>query len=243
MKNIEKVIEKNQINFYCDESRHIENDPSRFMVLGTVYGFSNEIENVNKRIKQIKESEGLNPYTEMKWSKLSNCNLKAYKLLIEYFLNHTSLAFRSIIIDKDTLDHKKHKHTHEDFYYIMYYYLLDRKITQLVRNKIYMDEKDTRNKRRVMKLQEIFNKRYLDPDKNIVAPIQVIKSHTIQIMQLTDILTGAISYALNDKERKSKAKVEIIELIEDCLKCKITDLRSIQTKKIDLFFFKPHEEV
>lgn len=232
-----------QMNYYCDESRHIEKDEGRFMLLGTTYCFADDVEEITNNIKQIKLRNHINPYMEMKWSKLSPKNVKAYKELIEYFIDKPNLCFRTIIINKDKINHKKHKSTHEDFYYKMYYCLLDNIINPLLPAKIYIDEKDTNNAYRAKTLRTCLAHEYSQISACNIAPIQVVKSHTIILMSVTDILLGAISYALNNPNGKSKAKHEIVSLIEQHLEKKINKQNTIRTNSFDLFFWRPKEEL
>jgi len=234
---------KNQINFYCDESRHIERDRSLYMILGSVICNQDNVNQINERIKEIKRKHNINPFMEAKWSKISSSNYKMYEELINYFFDCNMLSFRGIIIDKSKINHRAYKSSHEDFYYKMYYQLLKIKLSQLARNKIYLDEKDTHNAKRVNKFQTILKHELKDYNSEIIRPIQVIKSHTIQIMSLTDIFCGALSYQLNIEDKKSLAKIKLIKLIEEKTKCKISKLKNFLSLKYDLFFFKSKKEI
>ena len=232
-----------QINFYCDESCHLEHDHSKYMILGMVSCLKKDINFINSKIKEIKEKNNISPFTEVKWSKLSKTNVQLYVDLLSFFFDKSvNISFRAILINKTQLNHKKFKQTHEDFYYKMYYYLLQYKIQPLMFNKIYIDEKDTHNSERTKKLTTVLKNKFYDFDNNKILPIQVIKSHEIQIMQLTDILTGALSYSLNNKEKTNQGKVSILKLIEKNINYKITNLKNFHGIKFDLFYFKKAEQ-
>lgn len=232
-----------QINFYCDESCHLEHDHSRYMVLGMIYCLKNEIKAINETIKKIKNKNNITSFSEVKWSKLCKTNEQLYCDLLEYFFDSkNNLSFRAIIIDKNKLNHKKFKQTHEDFYYKMYYYLLSYKIQPLMKNKIYIDEKDTHNAERIKKLGSVLKNKFYDYDNNKILPIQVIKSHEIQIMQITDILTGAVSYCLNNKAKINEGKKNILNIIESSIKHKISKEKNFHGMKFDLFYFKKMEQ-
>ncbi len=236
------MVRKLQTNFYCDESCHLENDRSRYMVLGMVYCFKEDVKIINDKIKDIKIKNHITPFSEVKWGKLSKSNQNLYKDLIQFFFDYNNLSFRAIIIDKNQLNHKKFKQTHEDFYYKMYYYLLQYEINNLTSNKIYVDEKDTHNSQRIKNLTKILKKTFYDFDNDKILPIQVIKSNEIQIMQLTDILTGAISYSLNNKEKLNLGKVNLLSIIENNINYKIDKKQNFHGLKFDLFFFKRAEQ-
>ncbi len=237
------MINNIQTNFYCDESCHLEHDRSKYMILGMVYCLKRDVKFINNKIKEIKIKNGITPFSEVKWSKLTKKNEQLYIDLINFFLDrNVNLSFRAIIINKNKLNHKQFKQTHEDFYYKMYQYLLSYKIHPLMSNKIYIDQKDTHNSQRIKSLSNILKKKFYDYDNNKILPIQVIKSHEIQIMQLTDILTGALSYELNNKEKINEGKVRVIKLIEGNLGIKISRVNNFHGMKFDLFYFKKAEQ-
>ena len=243
VKEIDMPTQEPKINFYCDESCHLEHDHAKYMVLGTVYCLKDDLNFINQKIKEIKIKNKVTAFSEVKWSKLSKCNIQLYKDLLEFFFDkNNNLSFRAIIINKNELNHKKFKQTHEDFYYKMYYYLLQYKIQPLMHNKIYIDEKDTRNAQRIKKLTTVLKNKFYDYDNNKILPIQVIKSHEIQIMQITDILTGAISYCLNNKDKINQGKTEIINYIEQNINFMVNKMKNFHGMKFDLFYFKKAEQ-
>ena len=61
-----------EINVYADESCHLEHDNVEFMVLGCVYCLKKDVNYISNKIKKIKIKYGLNPNTEIKWTKVSD---------------------------------------------------------------------------------------------------------------------------------------------------------------------------
>ena len=109
--------------------------------------------------------------------------------------------------------------THDDFYYKMYFTMLKWFPEQFTNNSddckyhIYLDIKDTLGKGKVEKLKEILSKSY--KNANWIKEIQEVRSHEIAIMQITDLLIGAIAYANRYPEGgKSEAKNSIVSLIK-----------------------------
>lgn len=202
-----------QLNLYCDESCHLENDKSNFMLLGLIKCPKSKVKEVNSRIRDIKQRNGIKGHTEVKWTKSSPKNIKLYMDLVDYFFDSQFLSFKVIIIDKSKLTHEKHNQTHEDFYYKIYYTLLQHSIEPDLYNKIFVDEKDTHNSTRVAKLEQFLHIKNYDYNNEIIAPIQIIKSHNIPLMQLVDILLGAMSYYCNVNSQNS-SKWELIEQIK-----------------------------
>lgn len=232
-----------QINYYCDESCYLEHDKSRYMVLGMVYCPRSNYKNINKKILELKNKYDINKNIETKWSKISSSKYLYYKELVEYFFDpKNNISFNGIIVDKRKLKHSEFNQTHNEFYYKILYLMINYKINPFLFNKIYIDEKDTHNAERVKKLEKILKTNYFNYFSNTIKPVQVIKSHEIQIMQLTDILTGALSYALNNKEKINESKKNIIYLIESKTKSKISKKLDIHTTKFNVMFFKSKEQ-
>lgn len=233
---------RQQINFYCDESCYLEHDKSKYMVLGMVFCPKSSYKQIKNKILKLKEKYNINKNAETKWSKISNSRYLYYKELIEYFFEPTTdLAFNGIVVDKKKLKHGEFKQSHNEFYYKIMYYMISHKISSFDYNKIYIDEKDTHNAERVRTLEKILKINYKSYFFNTIKPIQVIKSHESQLMQLTDILTGAISYDLNNKEKISISKKLIINLINEKIGFKINSKSNINTPKFELMFFKCKE--
>lgn len=204
----------NIINFYCDESCHLENDESKAMVLGTVYCPSNKRQQIFTRLREIKNEYGIKSEVEVKWNKVSKSKFALYKHLIDYFFDDDDLKFRGIVIpDKTKLVHDKFNQTHDQFYYKMYFDLLKMVLSPENSNNIYIDIKDTRGNEKVKKLRDVLRAEHYDQKKQIVKKVQQIRSNEVEIMQLTDLLIGALSYLHRDLN-SSEAKLNLIKRIQ-----------------------------
>lgn len=201
-----------EFNFYCDESLHLPNDGSEIMALGGVWCPQNKVKEINKDIRGIKERYCINH--EMKWVKISHSKESAYVDLVNYFFDCDYLHFRILIVDnKDELDHNAYNQTHDEWYYKMYFRMLKTILDPLDRYNIYIDVKDTKSKTKIKKLREVLaNSRY-DFSNKMINNMQVIRSEEVEIMQIVDILIGAMTYYTRGMS-KVKAKTEIIEIIK-----------------------------
>lgn len=214
-------------NFYCDESTHIENDGQPFMILSYVSCAINQIEIHSKTIRSLKIKHFFQG--EMKWSSLSKSQYPFYNDIIKYFFA-TDLEFRAIIIDKSQLKHHDFNQSHHDFYDKMYYQLLSKKIFPENFYNIYIDRKDTQSFRKAKSL-----KKYLERDYFNIRNLQDIQSFESELMQLTDVIMGAINYKLRGLD-KVTAKNNIIKEIEKNCKNPLTQPTSKSEKKFNLFF-------
>ena len=191
-------------NFYCDESCHLENDNFPYMLIGYVSSAYNQVKLHTEKIKQLKKDYHI-PY-ELKWNHLSKSAMELYKELIDYFFA-TDLQYRAIVIDKNQLKHQQFQQTHDDFYYRMYYQLIQKKLSPEYNYNIYLDIKDTRSAQKVNGLKDYLNNNFVS-----IRNLQNIRSYESELMQLTDIITGALSYYLR-KENKVIAKNKIVDRI------------------------------
>lgn len=214
-------------NFYCDESTHIENDGQPFMILSYISTPYHLLKMHNQNIREMKLKHFYKG--EMKWSSISKSQYPFYNEMIDYFFS-SDLNFRAIVIDKSQLDHQSHNQNHNDFYDKMYYQLLNKKINPEHNYNIYIDIKDTHSYLKARNL-----KTYLERDYNNIRNLQVIRSYESELMQLTDVLMGAINYKLRGMNRVT-AKNNIIEKIERHCGKPLTQKTDKAENKFNLFF-------
>ena len=183
-------------NVYCDESCHLLNDHQEVMVLGAVWCPADKAREIAVRLREIKTWHRLKPTVEVKWTKVSPSKRQFYVELVDYFLDDDDLHFRALVIpDKTALDHAAFNQTHDDWYYKMYFALLRGIIDSAARYRIYLDIKDTRSAAKVAKLHEVLANAHYDFAREIVERIQTVRSHEVELLQLADLLIGAVSYA------------------------------------------------
>jgi len=214
-------------NFYCDESCHLENDHQPFMLIGYVSCAINQVQLHSKNIRQLKAEHHV--FYETKWSGLSKAAYPLYNDLIDYFFA-TDLQYRAIVIDKSQLKHEEYNQDHDDFYYKMYYQLLSKKLVPEHNYNIYLDIKDTRSAKKVNGLKNFLNNNFI-----AVRNLQNIRSHESELMQLTDIITGALSYHLRGLNQVI-AKNKIIEKIQLHSKQPLGHSTPKDHQKFNLFF-------
>lgn len=214
-------------NFYCDESCHLEKDEKPFMLIAYVSSAYNQTALHHQNIRQIKRKFRLN--AELKWSSLSKSSYPVFSELIEYFFA-TDLQYRAIVIDKSQIKHDAFNQSHDDFYYKMYFQLLSKKILPDYNYNIYLDIKDTRSAKKVNGLKKFLNNNYVS-----VRNLQNIRSHESELMQLTDIITGAIGYHLRGLNQVI-AKKKIIEKIQLHSRLPLTMSTPKSDSKLNLFF-------
>jgi Protein of unknown function (DUF3800) len=205
-------------NIYCDESCHL-NDPvtdaNRFMVLGALSCADKVKQDTFDKIKLIKKAYDIKPNTEIKWTKVSNAKLDCYIEILKLFFENNNMRFRSVVIDKCTLRHEDFNQTHDQFYYKMYWSTIERLIEPTKSYNIYLDIKDTQGIVKVIELKRVLENSKRDFKKEIIKKIQEVRSHEVSILQITDLLIGAISYANRFPDGgKSAAKNTLVRYIK-----------------------------
>ena len=230
-----------EFNVYCDESCHLEHDKSKAMSLGAVWCPKDRVSEVNRRLVEIKERHGINKSAEVKWTKISPCNVSLYEDIVDYFFDDDDLHFRGLVVpDKGVLDHERFNQSHDLWYYKMYFTLLKTVFDRRSRFYVYIDIKDTHSGENARKLAEICANDAYDFDHEIVRRVQPIRSEEVQLMQLVDILTGAIAFRHNNIEIRpgtSMAKVRITKRIASRAGLSLMKTTLLSEKKMNLLIW------
>jgi hypothetical protein len=215
-------------NIYCDESCHIENDHKKYMFLGSTSVAYNQVKLHTEKINELKKKHHF--YGEIKWSKVSKSKLRFYLDLVDYFFA-TDLKFRTVGVEKAKINNGAFNQSYDDFYYKMYYYLLNHNINSLYNYNVYLDIKDTLSAYKVNKLKEVLNTKF-----GVFRNIQNIRSNESIIMQVTDFMMGAVSYLHNQEEKKNIAKIQIIDKIKHHTNDQL--MNTNYSNKLNLFFIE-----
>ncbi len=216
-------------NIYCDESCHLEHDHKTFLFLGSVSVAYNQLKGITQRINDLKVRH--NFYGEIKWGNVSKSQYRFYEELVKYFFE-TEMTFRSVGVEKNKIDYEAFNKSYDDFYYTMYYYLLNYKLDTVSGNyNVYLDIKDTLSATKVNRLKKILNTKF-----GVFRNVQNIHSKESLIMQLTDLLMGAISYLHNNAAKANEAKMQLIDKIKSYSGEKLD--KTNYNKKLNLFFIE-----
>ena len=222
----------------CDESCHLENDGESVMLIGGI-SCPDYVRNiVYKEIKEIKRKHGISSRSEIKWRKVSNSKITFYEDLVNYFFDNEHLNFRVVIIDKNKLNHKKYNQTHDDFYYKQYFYLVRKFLFEDDVN-VFIDIKDTNSILKVNKLKNILENWKQSPKH--IKNIQQIRSHENSIMQLADLLIGAVAYK-NRSFESSLARIRLSNLISNRAKHELTTNTKYNAIKFNIFKMELSDE-
>lgn len=227
-----------EYNIYCDESCHLEHDNQRYMILGGIICPKKLRNKVKNDISEIKSKYNIKKNAEIKWNKVSPSKINYYKELIDYFFGNDELRFRALIIDKTQLNHGEFNQTHDDWYYKMYYQLLLNLVEPKQENYIYLDIKDTKSAKKVEGLKKYLSFKLMDYEFEIIKNIQSMNSQESTLMQLADLLIGAIGYRnrkIYDNDNYSVAKRDLMMYVVDKSGYSLTKSTFLSEKKFNLF--------
>lgn len=216
------------LNIYCDESCHLENDHQKVMAIAGIACPDYAKRSIYRDIKLIKQKYNISTHREIKWNKVSQGELDYYKALIKYFFENELLRFRAVILpNKEILRHDDYNQTHDDFYYKMYYFVISYFFSD-DNIDVFIDMKDTNGSKKITKLQNILNSQGAKVNK-----IQKIRSHENSILQLTDLILGAITY-INRGLNTSEAKQQLCNFTKNYSNLELTRTSPLSHKKINL---------
>ncbi len=234
------------MNVYCDESCHLQYDNSDIMLMGGISCEKMIVKDISHEIRSIKNVYGLAEDFEIKWTKVSPGKLDFYKALIDYFFDNP-IQFRCIIATgKKSLDHESHNQTYDDWYYKMYYLLLNKMIDPTEEYSVYIDIKDTNGGKKARKLQEILNNSLYRFYNTCIQRVQIVKSNEIELLQLCDLLMGCIGFSnrflnplIEVDEKRSRAKIEMCQYVENKAQRPLNHKTPLSETKFNIFVWEP----
>ena len=217
-------------HIYCDESRQSKD---RYMVLGGVVLPAENVDEFNATMHKFRIEQKM--FAELKWTKVSNQKLQQYKRFIEYFfaLNNTEkLHFHCIIIDNHQVDYKRFAKGNKELgFYKFYYQLLLHCFGRTYCRKgednrfiVHLDYRHTTYK--IGTLKVVLNrgmKRKFDISTNPFKSIEPRNSKESELIQINDIIIGAIGFQKNKYDllsgtRRAKKELAIYIATEAGLK-------------------------
>ncbi len=251
-------------NIYCDESCHLEHDQSSVMVLGAVTCRRDQLIRISEELRQLKIDHNLmrpderqqnrQQQFELKWTKVSPAKFHFYRDWIRYFFSEQALSFRAVVIEKKRIDHAKWNQdhgtnqTHDDWYYKMFFRLIEPMIDPQSNYHIYLDIKDTRSEENRKQLEKVLRSATRDRINEIIVRVQQIRSYESEIMQMTDLLAGAVGFHHRrrlDRDSTSGltslAKLELVRLIQRLSRQTLNTTSWMKEPKFNLLVWRPRE--
>lgn len=231
-----------EYNVYCDESCHLASNDSKYMLIGAVYCPKFKVKRVNEYIEHLKENYNISNKIELKWNKVDKKTEKLYLDIINYFFNNDDLKFRVIVIDKTKLDHEKYNQTENDFYHKAYYEMLKYIIIPGNSYNIYPDIKDTNSYYYHQVMLDYLRIKMQDTNKRTIKKVQPIRSYEAPILQINDILIGALSYHYRNLSENG-VKLNIISEIKKLYQNDLNETSYCSNTKFNIFIWKSKDDI
>lgn len=216
------------------------------MVLGALWCPTERAAAIAWQIRQIKKRHNLPLNFEVKWTKVSPAKQGLYLDLADYFFDEQDLHFRGVLIAcKSALDHLAFDQTHDTWYYKMCFTLLEPLIDPENRYCVYLDIKDTRSEHKRARLEEVLRTSRYDSVGTIIERVQQIRSHESGLMQLADLLIGAIAHHNRSQtgdlqgRATSQAKREIIRRIQQRSGKSLVNTTWLRESKLNMLRWQP----
>lgn len=191
-------------DIYIDESSQTK---SRYLLLGGIIIPTMTVELTDAALMKARVPDL--PHGEMKWVKVSNAKVKAYKRFVDCFFDATEFRgvhFHSLIVDTQMIDNERYNDGSRDIGFNKEVYQLARKFARIYPDKYFHLYPDSRETSQLPNnLRDILNAGSNKSGDKRDYPFRRCQfrdsSKTLSI-QLVDILLGGIAFSLNGHASK-----------------------------------------
>ncbi len=231
------MTEQNIYKIFCDESCHLEHDGADIMVLGALHCTAEKATALTKHIKWLRHQH--NYHNELKWTKLIAKQWPFYRSLLDMLFDDCDIWFKATVVQhKQSLDHERYNAgSHNTFYYKMFYYTLKDFLGPNNRYRIYLDYMDTLGGSKTKELCDVLQN---STDWSLSVNAFIVQSYEAQLIQLCDLLIGAISYKnRTDISHKSIIKGQIVAYLEAKLGHELNYTTPPWERQFNIFRFAP----
>jgi len=219
---------------YCDESSHTNPKNRPFYAIGSIWVPTSERDTISRNLRNLRNELGLKG--EIKWQKVSKVYLERYCKYAQFFFESSHLRFRAIIVDQRSVDYPKyHDGDKELGFYKFYYHMLHHWFQRGEEYLVLLDYKNNAGAERYADLRSVLCSCAAQCEAQL-KDLKIIDSSQSNIMQLTDLLTGAVATAFNDDFVQGSAKHSLINSVAGAMEwdhLKISTSRDFQ--KFNIF--------
>lgn len=228
-----------KFDVYCDES-HPDllgsgNPPAQYMVIGSLWLSADDRQRFKDAVHLLRDKHKMGG--EFKWQKVSASRKEFYLELTDWFFAQgDDLRFRCIAVDRSKVNLLRfHDNDQELGFYKFYYQMLHHWILDCNEYAIFCDFKSNRQRDRLHVLQQCLKASNLSSQ---VSTVQTTRSNESVLIQMADVLTGAVSAKLNNTLNPLSAKAALVSRIETAIGSAIgRTARSEQ--KFNVFMINP----
>lgn len=201
------------INIYCDESRHTSDSSDDYFVIGGIACPREHKREIVHKIHLLKKK--YNTQGEFGWKRLSPNRKDFYWTILDQFIEEERLAFRCLVVDRSSLDHDQYNQGDQELgFYKLYYQMLVHWIKPECEYHIYLDWQQNRVQHRFSTLRDILRRKLSGRAR--IDCLEPVGSKHIPMIELTDLLIGAVGYEWNGRTA-SDIKVEFCKKLSNSL--------------------------
>lgn len=224
-----------KIEVYCDEScqEHFASRPdgNYFVLIGSIWTQAESRDQLKQQVEDRRKTHNI--FGEAKWRRVSKQALPFYKDLVDIFFD-SELRFRVMVIRTDELDIRWHDNNIELMFYKFYYFMLRGWLDDCNDYRVFTDVRTNSLPGRLRELERVLNNAALTSSIDV----QAIPSQESVLMQIADVLTGAVSYKFHYR-RSSNPKLALVQHIESRLGRLLNGATAKSEQKFNIFRFKP----
>ena len=222
---------------FCDESCHLEHDGADIMVLGALHCTAEKATALTKHIKWLRHQH--NYHNELKWTKLVSKQWPFYQALLGLIFDDQEVWFKATVVQhKKSLDHERYNAgSHNTFYYKMFFYTLKDFLERDRQYRIYLDYMDSLGGSKTKELCKVLQN---STDWQLSVNAFIVQSYEAQLIQVCDLLIGAISYKnRTDINHESVIKKRIVDYLENKLGHDLDCTTPPWERQFNIFRFAP----
>jgi hypothetical protein len=236
---------------YADESSQ---QGHRYLVLGALIVERDQVATATEKIQHARSAHGLSQH-EVKWGRVSNYHAEGYRAIVDAFFEMNAddvLDYHALAVDTSTFDHATHSggDSEAGFNKLIFQLLLHRigvRYGPLYRIEAYLDHRVTNQ--HPSKLREMLNAVLARDHELPNSPFRNVlfrRSHTSPLIQVCDILTGAIAYRKNGHHLRVGANAARCALAEYIMRQAVAAARphrvlDRRAKRFSLWMFRYHD--
>jgi hypothetical protein len=218
-------------NFYCDESCHLPmatdglslDSARQVMAIGGVWCPRERVREFTERLRAVKVRHGLGRTFELKWQKVSPAKAALYLELLDVFFAEEDLHFRGAVVPNKQAFFDFHKEAslggdHDGAYYRLYFDMLKVVFDPRISYHIYLDAKDTRGRFKLADLRRTLNSKFYEVPAHVIGRLQEIRSHESDLLQLADIILGALTFVhrgMHEIPDANAGKIAIVRHLQE----------------------------
>jgi hypothetical protein len=185
-----------EYNIYCDESRHTSDTADQYLVIGAMSCPRDAKREIVHRVRLLQAKHGARG--EFGWNKVAPGKAAFFEELTRLFLELPELRFRCLITDRTQLKHDEFNEGDKELgFYKLYYQTLVHWLEPGNTYHVYLDWQQNACQERFSDLRLVLSRKLSGRAK--LACLEPVSSHELPLLQLTDLLIGAVGYAWNHR--------------------------------------------